>query len=37
MLPAATHVTLPGYGHLFPQAAPDATRQIIEEWLTKVM
>ncbi len=33
LLPAATHVTIPGYGHLFPQAAPDATRQIIENWL----
>jgi len=32
-LPAATHVTLPGYGHLFPQAAPDQTRTIIEQWL----
>jgi pimeloyl-ACP methyl ester carboxylesterase len=33
ILPEATHVLLPGYGHLFPQAAPDATRQIIVEWL----
>lgn len=33
LLPAATHATIPGYGHLFPQSAPDATRQIIEKWL----
>jgi pimeloyl-ACP methyl ester carboxylesterase len=33
VLPDATHVTLPGVGHLFPQAAPDATRQIISDWL----
>jgi pimeloyl-ACP methyl ester carboxylesterase len=33
VLPDATHVTLPGYGHLFPQAAPEATRDIISQWL----
>jgi pimeloyl-ACP methyl ester carboxylesterase len=33
LLPDATHETLPGYGHLFPLAAPDATRQMIEDWL----
>ena len=33
MLPAATHVTLPGYGHLFPQAAPEATRATVAGWL----
>ncbi|MBZ0300096.1 MAG: alpha/beta hydrolase [Anaerolineae bacterium] len=33
MLPEATHITLPGYGHLFPLAAPEATRKIIEGWL----
>jgi len=33
MLPAATHAMIPGYGHLFPQAAPDATRHVIEDWL----
>jgi pimeloyl-ACP methyl ester carboxylesterase len=33
LLPDATHLTLPGYGHLFPLAAPDATRQMIENWL----
>ena len=35
ILPTATHVTLPGYGHLFPQAAPDATYKIIAEWLNE--
>jgi pimeloyl-ACP methyl ester carboxylesterase len=34
ILPEAHHVTLPGYGHLFPQAAPDATRTILNDWLT---
>ena len=33
ILPDATHMVVPGYGHLFPQAAPDATRQMISEWL----
>jgi pimeloyl-ACP methyl ester carboxylesterase len=33
ILPGAAHVTLPRYGHLFPQAAPDATRRVIEDWL----
>jgi pimeloyl-ACP methyl ester carboxylesterase len=28
-------VTIDGYGHLFPQAAPDATRVVIEAWLRK--
>lgn len=36
VLPDATHEILPGYGHLFPQAAPDSTRQIISEWLKKL-
>ena len=35
LLPQAEHVTIPGYGHLFPQAAPDATRQIMHDWLTR--
>ncbi len=33
LLPNATHQTLPGYGHLFPLAAPEATSRIIAEWL----
>lgn len=36
VLPDATHITLPGVGHLFPQAAPDATRQIISDWLGRL-
>ncbi len=36
LLPEATHVTLPGYGHLFPLAAPQQTRQIIESWLAQL-
>lgn len=35
LLPDATHETLPGYSHLFPLAAPDAARQMIEDWLAK--
>jgi len=33
MLPRATHVTIPGGGHLFPQSHPDETRAILEQWL----
>jgi pimeloyl-ACP methyl ester carboxylesterase len=33
LLPEAAHVALEGEGHLFPQAAPDRTRQVIEAWL----
>ena len=33
LLPDAAHLTLYGYGHLFPQAAPDATRNLISDWL----
>lgn len=33
ILPDATHITLEGYGHLFPQAAPELTSKIIAEWL----
>ncbi len=36
LLPDATHVTIPGYGHLFPHSAPDATRQVIADWLAKL-
>lgn len=34
LLPHATHLTMAGYGHLFPHAAPKQTAQIIDEWLT---
>jgi pimeloyl-ACP methyl ester carboxylesterase len=33
MLPAASHVTIPQHGHLFPQSAPGATSAIIGAWL----
>jgi pimeloyl-ACP methyl ester carboxylesterase len=33
LLPNADHVRLPGYGHLFPQAAPEITYQVISAWL----
>jgi pimeloyl-ACP methyl ester carboxylesterase len=33
MLPRATHVTMPGAGHLFPQSHPAETRAILEQWL----
>lgn len=32
-LPSATHWTLEGHGHLFPQSAPRQTAQRIGEWL----
>jgi pimeloyl-ACP methyl ester carboxylesterase len=31
-LPEARHVTIPGYGHLFPQAAPEQTGRVLFEW-----
>jgi pimeloyl-ACP methyl ester carboxylesterase len=33
LLPDMTYAEIPGHGHLFPQSAPDETRQIIERWL----
>jgi pimeloyl-ACP methyl ester carboxylesterase len=33
MVPDALMIDLPGQGHLFPQAAPDQTRAVIEDWL----
>ena len=35
-LPQARFETVAGYGHLFPQAAPAATRAILEDWLRGV-
>lgn len=35
ILPEATHVTIPDYGHLFPQAAPNITHEIIRDWLAE--
>lgn len=33
MLPDATHLQLPGHGHLFPQSAPEETATMIQNWL----
>lgn len=33
LVPKATHRTIDGHGHLFPQTAPDATAQLIQDWL----
>jgi pimeloyl-ACP methyl ester carboxylesterase len=32
-LPQARHVTIPGYGHLFPQAAPEPTGNVLLDWV----
>jgi pimeloyl-ACP methyl ester carboxylesterase len=32
-LPRATHVTVPGYGHLFPHASPEQTGRILRGWV----
>ena len=32
-LPRATHISVPGCGHLFPQSHPAETRAILEQWL----
>ena len=36
MLPDMTYAEIVGHGHLFPQTAPDETRRIIGEWLTRI-
>lgn len=36
MLPRATHISIPGHGHLFPQSAPQETAQVIADWLAKL-
>lgn len=33
LVPDATYAVIPSHGHLFPQSAPDATRDIIQNWL----
>jgi pimeloyl-ACP methyl ester carboxylesterase len=33
LLDHATHVTIAGAGHLFPQSRPQATLAILEQWL----
>ncbi len=32
-LPWATHMTVPGYGHLFPHSAPEQTGRILRGWI----
>jgi len=36
-LPQAEVGLVPGYGHLFPLAAPDPTRDLIEAWLARLV
>jgi pimeloyl-ACP methyl ester carboxylesterase len=36
ILPDATHVDIPGHGHLFPQSAPAETGRVIAEWLASL-
>lgn len=33
LLPEAAYAEIAGHGHLFPQTAPDATRQVLTDWL----
>jgi pimeloyl-ACP methyl ester carboxylesterase len=33
LVPSATHATIEGHGHLFPQSAPHETARVIGEWL----
>lgn len=33
LLPSATHVEIPGHGHLFPQSAPTETAAALGDWL----
>ena len=33
ILPQMDYAEIAGHGHLFPQSAPDQTRQVITEWL----
>lgn len=35
-LPQARHVTIPGYGHLFPQAAPEPTGEVLADWMQRL-
>lgn len=36
-VPQAEIALVPGYGHLFPLAAPEATCRLLEEWLDRVV
>ncbi len=33
LVPSATHLTIDGHGHLFPQSVPHETARVIGEWL----
>lgn len=33
LIPHATHIDIPGHGHLFPQSAPAVTARLIADWL----
>ena len=35
-LPWATYLTIPGYGHLFPHAAPEQTGRILRGWVDEL-
>lgn len=35
-LPQARHVTIPGYGHLFPHAAPEPTGAVLADWMQEL-
>jgi pimeloyl-ACP methyl ester carboxylesterase len=37
IMPQMDVAEIPGHGHLFPQSAPDETRQVIEDWLQKLV
>lgn len=36
LVPGATYARIEGHGHLFPQSAPDQTREVIEPWLNQL-
>lgn len=36
LLPEMTYHEIEGHGHLFPQSAPDATREIVTAWLGEI-
>jgi pimeloyl-ACP methyl ester carboxylesterase len=35
LLPHATHIDIPGHGHMFPQSAPAETGRVIADWLSQ--
>lgn len=36
LIPGVSYAEIPGHGHLFPQSAPDETRQLIQDWLVRL-